>query len=157
MKRKGSGQMSELESFTEKELIVLRRLAGAMIGASEELQIPGADDDAIFSRFLERAGSVVAGLGQGMDDCFAEIGGTSAVAALDDADFVKAIDVFQHKQHPFLEAMTGLVAYAYYRDPRILRSLNKEDRPPFPEGNELEQGDWSLLDPVRRRDPFFRV
>ena len=149
--------MSELETFTEQEHIVLRRLAGAMIGASEELQIPGADDDAIFGRFLERAGSMAAGLRQGMDDCFAENGGTSAVAALDDADLVKAIEIVRHKQHPFLEAMIGLVALAYYRDPRILKSLNKEDRPPFPEGNELEQGDWSLLDPVRRRDPFFRV
>lgn len=148
--------MSELESFSELERIVLRRLAGAMIGASEELQIPGADDDAIFGRLLERAGSMVAGLRQGMDDCLAEIGGTSAIAALDDADFAKAIDVIRHKQHPFLEAMIGLVAYAYYRDPRILKSLNKEDRPPFPDGNELEQGDWSLLDPVKKRDPIFR-
>lgn len=148
--------MSELESFTEKELIVLRRLAGAMIGASEEFGVPGADDDAIFGRFLERAGSMAAGLRQGMEDCLAEIGGTSAVAVLDDAGFVKAIDIVKHKQHPFLEAMFGLVALAYYRDPRILQSLNKEDRPPFPDGNELEQGDWSLLDPVKKRDPIFR-
>ena len=149
--------MARLQSFTDQELIVLRRLAGAMIGASEELQIPGADDDAVFGRFLERAGIEVAVLRKGMDDCFAEIGGTSAVAILDDDDFVKATEVVRHKQHPFLEAMIGLVAYAYYRDPRVLRSLNKEDRPPFPNGNELEQGDWSLLDPVRRRDPFYKV
>ena len=148
--------MSDLESFTDPERIVLRRLAGAMIGASDDLQVPGADDDVIFGRLLERAGSLAAGLRQGMAECFAEVGGTAAVASLDDADFVTVIDNVRRGQHPFLEAMTGLVAYAYYRDPRVLQSLNKEDRPPFPDGNELEQGDWSILEPVKKRDPVFR-
>ena len=148
--------MSKLESFTEQERNVLRRLAGAMIGASEELQVPGADDDAIFGRFLERAGDMVAALRPGMDDFFGEFGGTEGVAALDNAGFNEAVDAARQKQHPFLEGMIALVAHAYYTDPRILQSLNKEDRPPFPEGNELEQGDWSLLDPVKKREPIFR-
>jgi hypothetical protein len=31
-----------------------------------------------------------------------------------------------------------------------------EPRPPFPEGFEVEEGDWSLLDPVRARPKLYR-
>ena len=43
-----------------------------------------------------------------------------------------------------------------YRDDRVLRSLGMEPRPPFPKGFEVEQGDWSLLEPVKRRGKLYR-
>jgi hypothetical protein len=46
------------------------------------------------------------------------------------------------------------VLLCYYRDDRVMVSLGLEARPPFPKGYVLEQGDWSLLDPVRARKPF---
>jgi hypothetical protein len=52
--------------------------------------------------------------------------------------------------------LTRIVLQCYYRDDRVMRSLGMEVRPPFPKGFEVEQGDWSLLDPVRARQPFFR-
>ena len=39
---------------------------------------------------------------------------------------------------------------------RVLRSLGLELRPPFPKGYTLEQGDWSLLDPVKARPSMWR-
>jgi hypothetical protein len=148
--------MSEKDSFTEQEQIVLRKLAGCMISASKDLQIPGADDDVIFARLLERATPKVAELRLVMNDFLDAFGGVGDVAALGDAEFKDAMVSARQKPHPFLELAIGLVANAYYTDPRILASLNKEDRPPFPKGNTLEQGDWSLLDPVKKRDPIFR-
>jgi hypothetical protein len=41
-------------------------------------------------------------------------------------------------------------------DDRVMRSLGMEPRPPFPEGFEMGQGDWSLLDPVRARAKLYR-
>ena len=55
-----------------------------------------------------------------------------------------------------LMALTRAVAQCYYRDARIMQSLGMEVRPPFPEGFQVEQGDWSMLDPVRARKPFYR-
>jgi len=49
-----------------------------------------------------------------------------------------------------------VVAQCYYRDDRVMQSLGMELRPPFPKGFEVEQGDWSLLDPVRARPAFYR-
>ena len=38
----------------------------------------------------------------------------------------------------------------------VLRSLDLELRPPFPKGYTLEQGDWSLLAPVKARPAMWR-
>jgi hypothetical protein len=53
-------------------------------------------------------------------------------------------------------ALGRVILAAYYRDDRVLLALKLESRPPFPEGYTLEQGDWSLLDAVRKRAPFWR-
>ena len=37
-----------------------------------------------------------------------------------------------------------------------MAALGQEARPPFPKGHTVEQGDWSLLDPVKKRPPFYR-
>ncbi len=148
--------MAEIDTFTEHEQIVLRRLAGCMIGASEKLQIPGADDEIVFGRLLERAGPKIADVRLLMDAFFEKHVGVAEISALGDADFNAAMESARQEPHSFLDILTAMVANAYYSDPRILASLNKDDRPPFPKGNTLEQGDWSLLEPVKNRDPVFR-
>jgi len=52
--------------------------------------------------------------------------------------------------------LTRVVLQCYYRDDRVVRSLGLEPRPPYPKGHVLEEGDWSLLDPVRARPPMWR-
>jgi hypothetical protein len=49
-----------------------------------------------------------------------------------------------------------VIVGAYYRADRVLLALGHEARAPFPKGYVLEQGDWSLLDVVRGRKPFWR-
>lgn len=53
-------------------------------------------------------------------------------------------------------ALGRVILGAYYRDDRVLLALGLEARAPFPKGYVLEQGDWSLLDTVRRRPAFWR-
>ncbi len=52
--------------------------------------------------------------------------------------------------------LVRVVLQCYYRDDRVLRSLGLELRAPFPKGYALEQGDWSLLDPVKARSGTLR-
>ena len=55
--------------------------------------------------------------------------------------------------------LRGLIFHTYmgyYQDGRVMEALGLEARPPFPLGYELEPGDLSLLDPVRRRPKLFR-
>jgi hypothetical protein len=55
-----------------------------------------------------------------------------------------------------MATLTRVVLQCYYRDDRVVRSLGLEPRPPHPKGHVLEDGDWSLLDPVRVRPPMWR-
>lgn len=56
----------------------------------------------------------------------------------------------------FLRGLALHTVTSYYQDDRVLEALGLEARPPFPQGYEVRPGDLSLLDPVRRRAPFYR-
>jgi hypothetical protein len=55
-----------------------------------------------------------------------------------------------------LFSLNRVVLLCYYRDDRVMRSLGQEPRSPFPKGHVVDQGDWSLLDSVRKRPPMWR-
>jgi len=136
------------------EIRDLRNIAGTMIPESPAFGVPGADDPAILddiARSLNRdlplvrealaaiagkAGGAFAGMDRDrrealINDYFASGGGTAAT-------------------------LGRVILAAYYRDDRVLLALGMEARSPFPKGYTLEQGDWSLLDTVRKRAPFWR-
>ena len=58
--------------------------------------------------------------------------------------------------NPFLRTLVSITAQCYYRDDRVMQALGMEPRPPFPEGFTIEEGDWTLLEPVRRRGKLYR-
>ena len=132
----------------------LRALASCMIPASAEYGVPGADDAAIFAEILaaarasaDTASAIVRALDASAAGRFADLDATAQHAAAQ--RFRTA--------HPLLAgAAVALVVPCYYRDDRVMRSLGMEPRPPFPRGYEIEQGDWSLLDPVRSRPRLWR-
>ena len=63
---------------------------------------------------------------------------------------------FREEQPAAATLAEQLVTQCYYRDDRVVQSLGMELRPPMPEGYKVDQGDWSLLEPARRREPFHR-
>ena len=132
----------------------LRAFAGLMIPASARYGVPGADDETIFA-------DIVTNLGRDRDDVAAAIarlaalaGGLFAEAAAERRQ--EAAAAFRTEGGPALAAITRVILLCYYRDDRVMRSLGQEPRPPFPKGHTVEQGDWSLLDPVKARQPFYR-
>lgn len=132
----------------------LRAFAGAMIPASAPHGMPGADDPAIFADIaasLERDRADVIMALQRLDG----LAGGSYVA-LDAAGRLAIANELRAEGGAPLAAITRVVLLCYYRDDRVMRSLGQEPRPPFPLGHAVEQGDWSLLDPVRQRAPFWR-
>jgi hypothetical protein len=133
----------------------LRALAGAIIPPSSTYGVPGADDELIFNdirRSLERD----------HDDICCALAHLAALAggALADLGPERRAEVaatFRETGGAPLAALVRVVLLCYYRDDRVMRSLGQEPRPPFPNGHVVEQGDWSLLDPVRARPPMYRV
>ena len=132
----------------------LRALAGAMVPASDEYGVPGADDERIFTDIVASLGRDAPQVGLALTRLADWAGGCLADL---DADRQAALLQRLRDESPGLAlVLVNVVVRCYYRDDRVMRSLNMELRPPFPKGFELEQGDWSLLDPVRARGQAYR-
>lgn len=56
----------------------------------------------------------------------------------------------------FLPMAMFLAFASYYRHAPVLEAMNLEARPPHPKGHEMEPGDLSLVEPVRRRGKIYR-
>jgi len=146
--------MSVETTLTSAQRNARRVIAAMMIPASAEYDVPGADDPAIQSDILATLGrdgrSVAAAL-----DHLARIAG-QPLAELDASRREAIAGEFRGTGGVAAATLIRVVLQCYYRDDRVLRSLNLEPRPPFPKGYTLEQGDWSLLDPVKARAPMWR-
>jgi hypothetical protein len=132
----------------------LRCLAGIMIPASTEYNVPAADDPAIFADIERSLGRDYADVCIALADLRQLAGGSFA-----DLDATKRQEVagaFLGRETAPLAALSRAVLQCYYRDDRVMQSLGLEPRPPFPKGHVLEQGDWSLLEPVKRRAKLWR-
>lgn len=132
----------------------LRVLAGIIIPASREFDVPGADDPAIQADILATLGRDAVPMRAALG-ALASIAG-APLASLDPARRDAAAMELRERGGPAVSALTRIVLQCYYRDDRVVRSLGLEPRPPYPKGHVLEDGDWSLLDPVRARPPFWR-
>ena len=142
------------QTLTEAEIADLRCLAGMIIPPSAKYGVPGADDDVIFS-------DIVNSIGRDRDDLRAALAMLRALAggplaALEAARRSEVAAKLRAEGGAAVGVLTRVVLLCYYRDDRVMVSLGLEVRPPFPKGDVLEQGDWSLLDPVRARKPLWR-
>jgi hypothetical protein len=132
----------------------LRILCGLIIPASEKHHVPGADDPAIQADLLATLGRDAALLREALDQAARLAGGQLAMLAPDRQQAVAT--ELRVAGGPAVATLARVVLQTYYRDDRVVRSLGLEPRPPFPKGHVLEDGDWSLLDPVRARPPLWR-
>ncbi len=147
-------QDSAPSGLTAAQVQDLRRIADVMIPASAEYNVPGAGDDAIIDDILRTLGRDLADVHAALVQLASLSGG--AFSALDSARGEAIATTFLASDTPTLATLGRVILQCYYRDDRVMRSLGLEPRPPFPAGHTLEQGDWSLLDPVRTRAKMWR-
>jgi hypothetical protein len=136
-------------TLSASEIRDLCCVAGMMIPASETFGVPGAGDAIIFA-------DIIASLGRDFGAVRDALALLATLADLDETRQQALAASFQARGGPLLAALTRVILQCYYRDDRVVRSLGLEPRPPFPKGHTLEQGDWSLLDPVRTRPKMWR-
>lgn len=145
-------------ALTETQMQTLSALANAIIPRSDKYAAPGAGDPAICQAILAdaggRRGRIEAALATLDDMARARHGAT--FATLDDRDRQAVADAFRADHAALADTIANLTTQCYYRDERVMISLGMEPRPPHPKGYEIPEGDWSLLDPVRRRAPLYR-
>ncbi len=142
--------------FTDDERNLLRQVAGLIIPASNQYNIPGADDETIFGRILVLAAGAAETLKVQLE-AFENLAAKRHKECFSNLDMADKITLLKDTTNSnFLNRMIMYTAECYYADGRVLESINLKSTPPFPGGYELEQGDWSLLDPVRKRKPFYK-
>src|SRR5580704_480260 len=132
----------------------LRVIAGVIIPASAEFDVPGADDPAVQADIVATLGRDAGPVREALDELTRLAG--APLADLDPARREAVAAELHAKGGPAVATLTRIVLQCYYRDDRVVRSLGLEPRPPYPKGYVLEDGDWSLLDPVRARPPLWR-
>lgn len=143
------------ESFRKK----LSALLNTMIPPDDQLRAPGAGDDAIVLQVIRslRAASL-----QRIADGIEEIENStihelkqpfSDLAQVEREHWFHKHDL---ARHDIIRILGSITLQCYYCDLRVLESLGAEPRPPFPKGFKVEQGDLSLLAPVRKRGRMYR-
>lgn len=141
-------------SLSTFELNFLRDITRIMIPGDTELKVPGADDPAILADITRSIGRDLPLIRTALAEIDKRADG--AFAALDRERREGLINDWTAEGGAAARALGRVVLAAYYRDDRVLRALGHEARAPFPQGHVVEQGDWGLLDPVKRRKPFWR-
>ena len=126
--------------LTPAETGLLREIAGLMVPASAELGMPGADDPVILADIAGSIGRELPLVRQ----------------ALRSFEAGQDVNAWYKAGGAASAALGRAILFAYYRDDRVLKALGHEARAPYPKGYAVEQGDWSLLDIVRKREPFWR-
>jgi hypothetical protein len=146
--------MSAENSLTQDQRDDLRALAAIIIPASAEFDVPGADDPAIQHDIITTLGRDAGAVREALD-LLAHLAG-QPLDGVDAAQREAIAMELSATGDAAVATLTRVVLQCYYRDDRVVRSLGLEPRPPYPKGYVLEDGDWSLLDPVRARPPMWR-
>jgi hypothetical protein len=146
--------MSAENALSSAQRDDLRTIAAMVIPASMEYAVPGADDAAIQADILKTLGRDTEAVRAALDH-LARLAGRP-LAELDPARRDAVAKEFRASGGAAAATLVRVVLQCYYRDDRVLRSLGLELRAPFPIGYTLEEGDWSLLDPVKAKPPSLR-
>ena len=142
------------QTLTATETDDFRCLAGMIIPPGAKYGVPGADDPAIFADIVASIGHEGGSVCTALATLRSLAGGP--IAGLDPSRRTEVAAKLRADGGLPLGVLTRIVILCYYRDERVMLSLGMEPRAPFPKGHVVEQGDWSLLDPVRARKPFWR-
>ncbi|MEZ5660827.1 MAG: gluconate 2-dehydrogenase subunit 3 family protein [Burkholderiaceae bacterium] len=144
--------------WTDAQRATLNALLDLMIPASADGTMPAASSLGLFDHIDDLPAKVRAGLAAGLDAIakaaderlgapLAQVPNEHAMA------FVQAV---RAGAAPFFTAFTAFAVARYYQHDLVMTRLGLELRPPWPQGHELEDGDWSMLEAVRARGPIFR-
>ncbi len=143
--------------FEVTQRLMLAELAGLMI--PDDADLPTAADTAILEEVLRDLGNRATVVARGLDH-LARIATDAHGASFTDLDTTRQMALISRLRRDdpeFLRCFETAVAACYYRDDRVLRALGLTAGAPFPDGRAMAPTDWALLDPVRRRKPFFRI
>jgi hypothetical protein len=121
-----------------------------MIPAGEDR--PSAADPELFKDILSRLSTHESVLKPAL-----AILATLTLEKLAASEQVTLINQYRQAYPAFFQIFESQVIQVYYANSVVLTSLGVNAPSPYPRGYDVEETDWSLLDPVRGREPFYRI
>ena len=143
------------ERFNPALRKTLSALLDTMIPANEAFDAPSAGSEEVIQDVLSSmtgdAADAIENLLNGLNE--------RASAKFEDLNADDRWEMFEELQRTDprgVRTLGGLLLQCYYRNDQALESIGLPARAPYPLGHEVEQGDLSLLDPVRARGKVYR-
>lgn len=130
--------------LTADQRAVLSALLDALVPASADGAMPSAADVG-FEGYLHTQAADFVPVLAGMLPRF-----DAAFAAMPLPQRCEQLAAFSADQPALFTALLTRVYDCYYQDDRVRRAIGVATGAPFPQGNTVEPGDLSLLDPVIR-------
>ena len=142
-------QQPQISALSDTETATLQAAVGRIIPPSAQRGLPGANDPQIVADIVGSLGRYEGEIREALRLIEAAAGG--ALATLGEVQQMAVLTRFRAEQPALAASLGAVAARCYYRDDRVMRAIGMEVR-----GYELDRGDWSLLDPVRRRGKIYR-
>lgn len=79
-----------------------------------------------------------------------------AFALVSQSEAKGLVDALRSEGSAFVLCFMAQTTGRYLSHPTVMPLLGLEARPLWPRGNEVAEGDWSLLDAVKRREKIYR-
>jgi hypothetical protein len=135
------------------ERAVLNRLLDLMIPASPDGALPSAGSLDLYADRSRLDDGALATLREGLRALAAQALDREGMAFvdLDEMRAMRLVDAHRIAAPEFFGIFVTQSAARYYQHDRVMIALGLEPRPPWPAGNVVTEGDWSLLDAVRER------
>jgi|TARA_B110000263_G_scaffold122836_1_gene106780 hypothetical protein len=145
--------------LTDLDRVVLTRVMDLIIPPSGDF--PGAGGLDLAGRLEQasmRYGRLRSGLLTVLDAMSLDIASRieGGFAALDEERQIAAIASVESDLPIQFSEFVELVYETYYTDSRVYEHIGWADRPPQPEGFDLEPWDPTILEKTRNREPFWR-
>ena len=150
--RGGSAALSPAQHDT------LRVMLNLIIPPSDDGHMPGAADYDVWGYICDAASGHADGIRDQLDRLGRHVHERSGrqLASLNASDAQAMVDEIRVADPGFLADLAVQTINCYYQQDRVLEAIGMEARAPYPKGYEVESGDLSLLDPVRRRGKVYR-
>lgn len=144
--------------LTDTQRRSLDQLCDLMIPASKDGVMPAASSLGLFNDLNALTELQIQTLQNGLDALDEHSTGQLSTPFSDLAvpEANRVVDAVRPAQRGFFQLFTVQNVARYFEHDTVLPLIGLEARPPWPKGNQVEQGDWSLLDAVRQREPFYR-
>lgn len=145
-------------SFDPARMTALNRLMDLFIPASRDGRMPAASSLSLYADLSGMPPKSLAALQRGLAelDARARAKHDCAFASLSTPDASSVVDELRRDDPAFVNTFTTQTTGRYLQHDAVMPLIGLEARPLWPQGNPVADGDWSLIDVVRKRPKIYR-